>query len=130
MLRRLLLSFCATWPHPPESLARWDSLCVLMAISCSQTTEFWCLLTHMWWLSVSVELCFCIGYSKLLQISTNNLIQQLSDPSAIVQMKILETLTTWIQNMLFHFVYHFNSKRVLALTRSALKTNSSHYYLR
>lgn len=27
------------------------------------------------------------------------------------------------------FVYHFNSKHIPALTSSALKTNSSHYYL-
>lgn len=90
----VLLCYVATPTGKPGSLGH--NLWVLMAFSYSQTTKFWCLLTRMWWLSVSVELCFCIGYSKLLQISTKNLIQQFSDPSAIRQMKILEILTTWI----------------------------------
>lgn len=98
LLKESLLSCCATWPHPLESLARWDTAFVsFMVVSCSQTTKFWLsAYSHVVAFTVSAELCFCIGYSKLLQISTKNLIQQLSDPSAIVQMKILETLTTWI----------------------------------
>lgn len=90
LLKRFLLSYGATWPHPLESLARWDTAFVsLWPLVAAKLPNFG-ICSHIMAFTVSVELCFCIGYSKLLQLSAKNLVQQLSDPSAIVQMKILE----------------------------------------
>lgn len=89
LLKKFLLSYGATWPHPLESLAHWDTAFVSLRPLVAAKLPNFGICSNMVAFTAS-ELCFCIGYSKLLQLYTKNPIQQLSAPSAVVQMKILE----------------------------------------